>query len=88
MTLHACVLAIRFPPAERPPNFNNPLETVTLFMDLFENIKRCRAAIAENNKSESDSDDEDLSDEEQDGSKNKRKIELDLNDSDDDLNEG
>jgi hypothetical protein len=88
MILHACVLAIRFPATERPPNFNNPLETVTLFMDLFENIKRCRAAIAENNKSEYDIDEKDLIDEEQDGGKNKRKIELDLNDSDDDLNEG
>lgn len=88
MTLHASFLAIRFPIADRPPNFNNPRDAVTLFMELFENIKRCRAAIAENNKSESDSDIEDLSEGEEEGSKNKRKIELDLNDSDDDLNEG
>lgn len=85
MTLHACILAIRFPIEMRPQNLLNTSETVELFMELFNNIKRCRAAIAENNKS--DSEDEDSSDDE-DGNESKRNIEVDLNDSDDDLNEG
>ena len=84
MTLHACFLAVRFPAETRPHNLSNPAETLTLFMDLFENIKKCRAAIAENNKDDS-SDEE--SDDEEGGNESKRKIELDLNDSDDDLNE-
>jgi hypothetical protein len=85
MALHGCIMAIRLPIENRPPNFVNIEETLTMFMSLFENITRCRTAIAENNKS--DSEDEDSSDDE-DANDSKRNIEMDLNDSDDDLNEG
>jgi len=85
MALHACIMGIRLPVAVRPPHLSNAQETLTLFMELFSNIKRCRTAIAENNKS--DSEEEDSSDSE-DANESKRNIELDLNDSDDDLNEG
>jgi hypothetical protein len=54
-------------------------------MELFDNIKRCRVAIA-NNERESDDDDE--SSDGEDANESKRNITMDLNDSDDDLNEG
>ncbi|KAI6191273.1 D-Importin 7/RanBP7 [Aphelenchoides bicaudatus] len=83
MILHACIMGIRLPAENRPPKLNSPQETLTIFMELFDNIKRCRIAIA-NNEKESD-DDSDSSD--NDDATDKRNITLDLNDSDDDLNE-
>lgn len=85
MILHACIMGIRLPVESRPPKLNSPQETLTLFMELFDNIKRCRVAIA-NNERESDSDDD--SSDMEDANESKRNITMDLNDSDDDLNEG
>lgn len=83
--LHACILAIRLPTENRPPRFTDPGETLKLFMDLFDNIRRCRIAIAKNDR---DSDESENSDEEEDESDSKRNISADLDDSDDDLTDG
>jgi hypothetical protein len=86
MTLYACFMALRLPAENRPTILvTHPQDTLKLFMDLFNDIKRCRISVAENNKSDSNDSD---SDDDEDANDSKRKIEPDLNDSDDDLNEG
>ncbi|KAI6243880.1 D-Importin 7/RanBP7 [Aphelenchoides fujianensis] len=86
MILYAYCLGLRLPAANRPHVLvADPTATLSVFMKVFEDIKRARAAIAANESDDSDSDDDSDDDE---GNNSKRNIEPDLNDSDDDLDEG